>query len=93
MTIVGIDFKQLERCTGGYDYILVIKDHFTYYTEAFPTYNKSLKTNTKNLLLILSYILAVQKRSCLTKVKSLEERIYSTIIQMLKLLSQSCKSR
>ena len=47
MKIVGIDFKQLEGCTGGYDYILVIKDHFTYYTQAFATCNKSLKTNTK----------------------------------------------
>ena len=47
MKIVGIDFKQLERCTGRYDYILIIKDHFTYYTQAFPTCNKSSKTNTK----------------------------------------------
>ena len=49
MQIVGIDFMHLDTCSGGYQYILVITDHFSRYTQAYPTRNKVAKTAAEKL--------------------------------------------
>ena len=48
--IIAMDFLKVDRCADGYEYILVIADHFPHHTKAYPTRNKSGKTAAEKLL-------------------------------------------
>ena len=43
LELMGIDFLHPGNCSGDYEYILIITDHFTKFTQVYPTAKKSGK--------------------------------------------------
>ena len=49
LEVVGLDFLHLEKSSRGFEYILLLTDHFTRYTQAYRTKPRTVKTAANHL--------------------------------------------
>ena len=49
LQIVSIDFLHLDRCEGGYEYVLVVCNHIMQFSQAYATKSKSSKAVAEKL--------------------------------------------
>ena len=49
LELIGLDLLHLDTCSGGYQYLLVLTDHFSKFVQVYPATNKSAKTAADRL--------------------------------------------
>ena len=49
LELIGLGLLHLDTCSGGYQYLLVLTDHFSKFVQVYPATNKSPKTAADRL--------------------------------------------
>ena len=83
MDMIAIDFLKVDRAAGGYEYILIIIDQFTRYTQAYATTNKSAKTAIEKLFNDFVLKFGTPYRILLDQGKEFENKLFDELKKYL----------
>ena len=53
LELITVDYLKLEKGVGGYQYILLVVDHFTRYVQGYATTNRSGTTAARKIYVII----------------------------------------
>ena len=82
LELVCVDFLTLETSKGGYQYVLVITDHFTRYAQAIPTRNMTAKTTAEAIFNNFVVHYGMPKRLHSDQGANFESRIIKELCQV-----------
>ena len=71
LEIISMDFLRLDKSSGGYQYLFVVTDLFTKFTQVYDTRNKERKTAQKDFTMTSSSSLVYLEKYCMIKGRSL----------------------
>ena len=76
--LISIDFVLLEKCASGYEYILVVINHFIHFAQAYATTKNLLGQLQRNFLTISFNVLVSRAEYIMTKAPNLKIAISIT---------------
>ena len=53
LEVIEVDVLHLEKLSGGFEYMLLLTDHFTRYTKVYPTKNKAAQTAANHVFVFI----------------------------------------
>ena len=80
--LISIDFLHLDQSSGGYEYIMLIADHFTKFVQGYATRNKSAHTAQKDNLMSISHALDSQAELFTTSEGNLRIRCFKRLDEL-----------
>ena len=79
--LTGLDFPHLDTCSDGYQYLLVLSDHFSNFVQVYPTTSKSAKATADRLYndFMLRYGLSIRRTILRDQGRQFEKNQFSQL--------------
>ena len=73
----------MEKSSGGFEYILLLTDHFTHYTQAYPTKNKAAKIAANHLYNYFIPLFGIPSKMLLDQGRQFENELFKNLANLL----------
>ena len=89
---IGLDFLHLDTSTSGFQYLMVITNHFTRYTQVYPKRNKETKTAVTNLFNVYILRFGTPGKILHDQGREFESKLFTQLSQLCNIKRLRTKS-